>query len=136
MKRKTIYITLSVLLFLVLYIWCYIWMLVSVKDTLRTIYLHPEQDSQIEGKYVKPEIMKKFFRQEMYPSSSNDKIKFSLSTGKVLHFFIIGKVWITYRYEGIDSESNKSLYGSHAPMTLTVKYSKGIWKIIDKYERP
>jgi hypothetical protein len=136
MNRKKLYITLSLSLFLVLYIWFYIGILASVKDTLKTIYLHPDQDAQIEGKYVEPELMNKFFRQGIYPSSSNDKIKFSLSTGKALHFFFIGKVWITYKYEGIDSSSNESKYGSHAPITLTVKYSKGVWKIIDKYERP
>jgi hypothetical protein len=136
MKRRKLYITLSISLFIVLYIFVYVSMLVSVKDTLRTIYLHPEQDGQIEGTYVEPKIMNKFFRQEIYPSSSNDRIDFSLSTGKVLHFFFIGNVWITYKYEGIDKVTNKPIYGSHATMTLTVKFSKGKWKIINKYERP
>jgi len=136
MKKKMQFIISLVLLFFVLYFSTSVWILAGVKDTLRTIYLHSEQDEQIQGIYVAPEAMKKFYRHELYPSSNNDKIDFSLSMGRVLHFFFVGKIWITYKYESFDSETNKLKYGSHAPMTLTVKLSKGHWKIINKYEKP
>lgn len=139
MKNKKL-MTLIGLFFIVIYLAFNIWMLISVKATLRTIYLHPEKDNQIVYKQVTESALNKFHRKEIYPSSSSsqdDLIVYSTNMGFGLHFFYSGTIWIKYTYKGLDKNTMEVKYGSsRVPMQLKVKLKNGSWRITDKYEKP
>lgn len=135
-RRKRIIIIIFII-FIVMYLAINIWMITSVKETLRTIYLHPEKDNQIVDKQVTESALNKFYRKEIYPSSSDDLIVYSTNMGFGVHFFYSGTIWIKYTYKGIDKNTMEVKYGSsRIPMQLKVKLIHGSWKITDKYEKP
>ncbi|SEO93635.1 hypothetical protein [Paenibacillus sp. OV219] len=70
---KLKWVLVSILIFLIVYVVFYAWILGSVKDTLRTIYLHPELAGEMKGSYVAEEVLPQFTRQESYSSAPGDK---------------------------------------------------------------
>lgn len=139
-KRKTRFYITGAALLLLLYILNDIWMVTSVKNTVRTLYLHPDQDQvMIDEGYVTDTALRKFFRREIYPlSKDDDTVRFNLSKGRGLHYILGGTVWVDYTFiGGIDPDTGISRYGSSdVPIRLKVKLDHGHWKITDKYEEP
>lgn len=136
-KRKTRILIAGAAALLVLYIAIDIWMVTSVKSTVRTLYLHPEQDqTMIEDGRVTEAALHTFFRRELYPSSkAEDNVNFHLSVGGGLHYLARGTVWVNYTFIGIDPNTGQSSYGSsNVPIRLKVKLDHWHWTIIDKHE--
>ncbi|GMK41314.1 hypothetical protein PCCS19_43700 [Paenibacillus sp. CCS19] len=110
-----------------------------MKSTIRTLYLHPEQDQvMIDEGYVTQTALRKFFRRGIYPSSkAEDTVVFRLSVGSGLHYLVGGTVWVNYTFKGVNPDTGLSSYGSsNVPIRLKVKLDHGHWKITDKHEEP
>ncbi|MBD3922176.1 hypothetical protein H8B09_25700 [Paenibacillus sp. PR3] len=136
-KRRIRILLAGVAVLLVLYIAIDIWMVSSVKRTIRTLYLHPEQDQMmIEDSRVTEAALHTFVRREAYPlSKAEDTADFHLSVGGGLHYLIRGTVWVNYTFKGIDPNTGQSSYGSsNVPIRVQVKLDHWHWTIIDKHE--
>lgn len=136
-RRKTSIFSTVLVTLLLIYIAIDIRMVTSVKSTIRTLYLHPEQDqTMISDDRVTEEALNKFFRRGIYPlSEDEDTVVFRLSVGKGLHYLIGGTVWVNYTFIGIDPDTGLSRYGSsRVPIRLKVKLNHWHWTITDKHE--
>ncbi|PWV94520.1 hypothetical protein DFQ01_13085 [Paenibacillus cellulosilyticus] len=137
-KRRKIRIFIAGLVVLLLvYIAIDVRMIASVKSTIRTLYLHPDQDQTMIDDYrVTDDALRKFFRRGAYPlSKDEDAVQFRLSIGSGFHSFVRGTVWVNYTFVGIDPDTGLSSYGSsNVPIRLKVKLHHWQWQIIDKHE--
>lgn len=130
-------VLLAVLVFLLIYAGFYYWMLRSVKETLTSIYLDGV-DGRKASSAVSDAVRADFDRFLDYPAKEpQDVISFRLSTGKAVHAFTRGTVWLRYSYEGLDPTTKKAKYGSSdVPIRVKAKLQHGRWIIVDKFEQP